>query len=354
MDEPDRKLIIHAYRGQHVKQRSSMAGEDRVTRIPNLAVRPDELNLYTEVEPLKENIPPLRGRSKLVYLATHRKVEMLPEISPTFPPLVFMEALQDRVDRRLVGKHAGRRTDPKTLKREIRDYAESLGFISGVTLLDRRFITSGHDDDFPYDTAVVLGMEMRKEYLLEAPNFRLRRYPDYDVYRRAGYRVHRVANFIRRQGVSCSARIPFDGAVIYPVHAILAGLGELGAFGGVITPQYGPRQRWCLITVDADLPPDEPVDLGIARFCEECLICVAKCPAKAIPEKPLWWRGVYKRKINDLKCWAFFSNFRGCAVCINSCPLHRYGYQAAMDHYERTAEVPGKEEILSEKVQFED
>jgi len=30
-------------------------------------------------------------------------------------------------------------------------------------------------------------MEMRKDHPLEAPNFRLRRYPDYDVYRRAGF-----------------------------------------------------------------------------------------------------------------------------------------------------------------------
>lgn len=34
------------------------------------------------------------------------------------------------------------------------------------------------------------------------------------------------------------------------------------------------------------------------------------------------------RKVNDLKCWAFFSNFKGCAVCINSCPFHRFGYDA--------------------------
>ena len=57
-----------------------------------------------------------------------------------------------------------------------------------------------------------------------------------------------------------------------------------------------------MITVDAELPLDSPRDFGLAEFCEKCLLCVVKCPAKAIPEKPLWWRGVYKRKINDLKC----------------------------------------------------
>jgi len=342
---------LHTYQGQHVKARPYTRGYDRIAEIPNLKVSVVELDLYSEVDPLEENIPPLRGAGKLMYLSAHRKVEFLPEISPTLPPLLYMEALQSRIDRRTVSRYE-RQTDRARLKEDIQAYAASLGFISGVTLLDRRFVTSGHDSDFPYDTVLMLGMEMRKEYLLNAPNFRLRRYPDYDVYRRAGYRVHRVASFLRRQGVSCAARIPFDGAVIYPVHAILAGLGELGAFGGVITPQYGPRQRWCLVSIDADLPLDNPVDFGISRFCEGCLLCIAKCPGKAIPAEPLWWRGVYKRKINDLKCWAFFSNFKGCAICINSCPFHRFGYDAVMDHHARTGEVLGEKEILAEETRL--
>ncbi len=340
---------IRAYQGQRVGFRPPPGAEDLVSKIPGLQVRPNELELYTEVDPLEENIPPLRGPNKLRYVATHRRLESVFEISPTLPPLLYMEFLQDRVDHYMVARYTGPRPEPEELKREIREYATGLGFISGVTRLDRRFVTKGCDDRFPFSTAVVLGMEMRKEFLLEAPDFRLRRYPDYDVYRKAGWRVHRLAHFIRRRGVSCSARIPFDGAVIYPVHAITAGLGELGAFGGVITPEYGPRQRWCMITLDADLPLDAPRDLGIAAFCERCLLCVEKCPAFAIPRELVWWRGVYKRKVNDLKCWAFFSNFKGCAICINACPFHRFGYKQVMEHFERTGEVLGREEITDWK-----
>ena len=327
--------------------------EDRVALIPNLEYRPEELNLYSEVDPLEENIPPMRGHNKMNYLFVHHKREVIPEISPTLPALIYMEALQGLVDRNLVEKYSGQRPDPAQLKQDIKDYAASLGFaLCGVTLLDRRFVTRGNDDKFPYNVAVVLGMEMRKEFLLQAPNYRLRNYADYDVYRRASRRIHKLANFIRRQGVSCSARIPFDGAVGYPPHAITAGLGELGAFGAVITPEFGPRQRWGLITVDADLPLDEPRDYGLAEFCERCLLCVAKCPAKAIPEKPMWWRGVYKRKLNDLKCWAFFTGWHTCAVCINSCPLHRFSPREVLDHYERTGEVLGYEEIMAERPMY--
>lgn len=341
---------LRSYRGQHVQYRPNDMGQDRVALIPNLGYRPEELNLYSEVDPLQENVPPLRGPNALRYVVAHHKREAVTEILPAFPALLYMEALQHKVDARMVQKYAGVNPDPARLKRDIKDYAASLGFaLCGVTLLDRRFVVEGCDGGFPYPRAVVLGMEMRKEWLMQAPNYRLRRYPDYDVYRRAGNAVHRVANFIRRQGVSCSARVAFNGAVVYPVHAITAGLGELGAFGGVITPEFGPRQRFCMITVDAELPLDEPRDLGLAEFCEKCLLCVKKCPAKAIPEKPVWWRGVYKRKINDLKCWAFFTGWHTCAVCINSCPLHRYGPREVLDYYERTGEVLGYEEIMAER-----
>jgi ferredoxin len=343
-------MRLREYRGQHIAYRPNDMGEDRIALIPNLEYKPEELNLYSEVDPLQENVPPLRGLNKMAYMLVHHKRELIPEISPTLPALIYMEALQGLVDKNMVRKHSGPRPDPARLKEGIKDYAASLGFaLCGVTSLDRRFVTRGNDHKFPYSTAVVLGMEMRKEFMLQAPNYRLRNYPDYDVYRRAGIRIHKVANFVRRQGVSCSVRIPFDGAVVYPPHALTAGLGELGAFGGVLSPEFGPRQRWGMITVDADLPLDQPADYGIAGFCEECLLCIKKCPAKAIPEEPIWWRGVYKRKINDLKCWAFFTGWHTCAICVNSCPMHRFGYQKVMEHYVKTGEVLGYEEIMAER-----
>jgi len=343
-------LRLREYQGQHVKFRPNDLGQDRIALIPNLGYRPEELNLYAEVDPLYENVPPMRSFNKAAYLFVHHKREFLPEIFPILPALVYMEALQSTMDKYLIKRYSRQRHDSAQLKRDIKDYAAALGFaLCGITLLDRRFVTKGNDDKFPYNVAIVLGMEMRKEFLLQSPNYRLRNYPDYDVYRRASSRIHKLANFIRRQGISCSARIPFDGAVIYPPHAITAGLGELGAFGGVITPQFGPRQRWGLITVDAELPLDEPRNYGLAEFCEKCLLCVAKCPAKAIPENPLWWRGVYKRKLNDLKCWTFFTGWNTCAICINVCPLHRYGTERVLNHYERTGEVLGYDEIMAER-----
>ena len=54
--------------------------------------------------------------------------------------------------------------------------------------------------------------------------------------------------------------------------------------------------------------------------------------------------------MTDLKCWAFFSNFKGCSICINACPFHRFRYDAAMEHFKETGQVLGRDEILAEKI----
>ncbi len=66
--------------------------EDRVALIPNLEYRKDELDLYSEVDPLQENVPPLRGPALCSTCVTHHRREALTEIAPTAPALVYMES----------------------------------------------------------------------------------------------------------------------------------------------------------------------------------------------------------------------------------------------------------------------
>jgi epoxyqueuosine reductase QueG len=155
-------------------------------------------------------------------------------------------------------------------------------------------------------------------------------------------RIFDVARFIREKGYRCFARVPFDGRVKYPPHAVMAGLGELGAQGVVITRQYGPRQRWCMISIDADITPDKPADLGMAAYCDACRICIRACPGGAISEERLWWRGVRKRKINDAKCYPFFKKYEGCAICLKVCPINRFGYDDCIGAFLRDGTILGK------------
>lgn len=47
----------------------------------------------------------------------------------------------------------------------------------------------------------------------------------------------------------------------------------------VLTPQFGPRQRFISIVTNAPIEPD-PVYNG--KICKRCFKCVEVCPVKAI------------------------------------------------------------------------
>jgi len=66
------------------------------------------------------------------------------------------------------------------------------------------------------------------------------------------------------------------------VAAQLAGLGEIGYHGWLLTPQFGVRQALGLLFTEAEIEPDPPFPAG--RICprEQCLACVKGCPAGAL------------------------------------------------------------------------
>jgi len=66
--------------------------------------------------------------------------------------------------------------------------------------------------------------------------------------------------------------------------AVAAGLGEYGWHGYVLTPEFGPRVRFCSIITTAELDED-PLYSG-ERLCDpsKCQICTKICPTNALPE----------------------------------------------------------------------
>lgn len=63
-------------------------------------------------------------------------------------------------------------------------------------------------------------------------------------------------------------------------YAVVAcGLGEIGYCGEILTPEFGPRQRWQMVITDAEIEEDPILEDSICTFCEKC----AKiCPLGAI------------------------------------------------------------------------
>ncbi|MGC8936829.1 MAG: hypothetical protein ACP5KV_05650 [Candidatus Methanomethylicaceae archaeon] len=103
------------------------------------------------------------------------------------------------------------------------------------------------------------------------------------------------------------------------VAAEAAGLGKKGICGVILTPKYGPRQRWISILTEAPLVRGAPL---VEEICFEklrpntCQRCIKSCPIGAISMEG----GTDVRK-----CWIYWNQLRdrglACGICIRSCPV---------------------------------
>jgi epoxyqueuosine reductase len=101
------------------------------------------------------------------------------------------------------------------------------------------------------------------------------------------YACYAVAQAIERQlgetATPLSTGPMTNGIQISIRHAaVAAGLGEFGWISLVLTPEFGPRNRFGVILTTAEIEPD-PL-YGGPRLCDpqKCRICTDVCPTKAI------------------------------------------------------------------------
>lgn len=106
--------------------------------------------------------------------------------------------------------------------------------------------------------------------------------------------------------------------------AVAAGLGVRGKVGVVLTPQYGPRQRWISVVTTAPLVPDPKIE------GELCLdrIQQGSCGDKCIEACRTYQSGALRPwpeggGVNMFRCnWGRMKG-RGlsCGMCIKVCPV---------------------------------
>lgn len=103
--------------------------------------------------------------------------------------------------------------------------------------------------------------------------------------------------------------------------AVAAGLGEFGLNNLLLTPQYGPRNRFVsLITrapLVADLLLQKPVCLG-----EKCALCLKKCGGHSFGEIYELEIGGHVNRLARLNREACRAGFGSCLKkCITACPV---------------------------------
>ncbi len=224
----------------------------------------------------------------------------------------------------------------------IRSRGRKLGFLEvGFTAYDPRYEYKHKRGFTNLPTAICLAREQDFEPTQTLPSVAS------EIVHTAAYRTQaahglQLGEFIRSLGYR--AHIIPDNDTSGPVIPMFvqAGLGQLGACGYLLTPHEGSRNRLMIITTDAKVTHDQPIDYGIHAFCQVCQICVNRCPGRALMRDKIWWRGIEKNKVYLRRCRPVMARYLNCGVCMKVCPIQKYGMKNVMEHYAETGRVLGK------------
>ena len=225
---------------------------------------------------------------------------------------------------------------------EIRQKARELGFGEvGFTKYDRKYAYKSKKAWVKYEHDICLALEQDYWQTQTIPSMEAE-FAHFGTYEEEGALALDLADFIRDLGYRAQVHSPNDNSAAYIPMFVEAGLGQLGANGQLLSPHFGNRSRLMIISTDAIVSYDEPVDYGIHKFCEMCQVCVNRCPGRALVKEKVFWRGVEKHKLMYDRCRPVMATYEGCGVCMLVCPVQRYGMAPVMEHFVETGEVLGK------------
>lgn len=233
------------------------------------------------------------------------------------------------------------KVDPHELKTKLLAKADEIGFSAlGVALFNEKYTYVEQRGVEVGDRVLVGVLEERPEVADNIPSARAER-GIMSVNLELSHMCGELALWLQSQGFRAAAyATPGPGISIH--YAVDAGLGQLGINGQLLTPAAGSRCRLSLISTNAPLPFDQPVDYGIHGICDECRVCVRRCPAGAIQSKRINYRGVVKSKLNTARCFPVVAQTHGCAICMKVCPVQKYGLRPVLEEYERSGRILGK------------
>ena len=230
----------------------------------------------------------------------------------------------------------------RNVTEEIRTKARELGFGEvGFTKFDRRYVYVSKKRWVKYQHAICLAMEQDYEATQTITSIEAER-AHFGLYEKMGDLGLQLIDHIRSLGYHGQMHSPSDDSAVFIPMFVAAGLGQLGANGQLLSPHFGSRSRLAIVTTDAPVTYDGPVDYGMHKFCQLCQVCVGRCPGRALVKDQVWWRGVEKNKVIYDQCRPVMAKYDGCGVCMKVCPVQRFGMKEVMGHYVATGEVLGK------------
>ena len=309
--------------------------EDLVST-PGIPQREVDVSFYSRVEPLEsQNIDKAADREWVWTVYTDEIREYREEHDRNNKPLVDAAAVSGDIEP--TAPPAGR-----DITEEVRIKARELGFGEvGFTRYDRHYTYASKKRWAKFDHAICLALEQDYAQTQTIPSLEAE-FAHFGTYEIEGALALKLGDYIRSLGYYAQLHSPNDNSAAYIPMFVAAGLGQLGANGQLLSPHFGSRSRLMIITTDAPVTYDEPVDYGVHKFCQQCQVCVNRCPGRALVKEKVWYRGVEKNKLIYDRCRPVMARYEGCAVCMKVCPIQRYGMKPVMEHYVETGEVLGK------------
>lgn len=132
-----------------------------------------------------------------------------------------------------------------------------------------------------------------------------------------------IAQYLRNLGYKAKAHMDGHYDVNCPMVAEGAGLGQIGRIGILVNPVLGPRVRIGVVTTDAPLNYDTPMDFDLKAFCEHCNRCSRTCPGKAISKEAAEnFDGFSGWNTDQEACYGVWTRLgTDCGICMSSCPF---------------------------------
>ncbi|MFW9969547.1 MAG: hypothetical protein ACFFDF_05050 [Candidatus Odinarchaeota archaeon] len=172
--------------------------------------------------------------------------------------------------------------------------------------------------------AIVLGMEMKWDKIKESPGA-ICEIEVFRLYKVLGDVTIKLAEYLKTQGYKSEAHHPFGGKLLYGPHAVAANLGIMGRNGLIITPKFGPRQRWSIITTDAKIFQTKERDFNeLKDLCEKCGACVRECKGGSVFKSPIEKENGVITHIDRTKCIQSILDNNYCSYCLKICLPSRH------------------------------
>jgi len=322
---------------------------EELATTPGIPKREVDLSFYSRTQPLEsQTIEKTADRAWTWSVFSDEVAEYLNHHINATKPLV------DIAERSADLPPTGTPDPASNITDEIRTKARELGFGEiGFTRYDRRYTFKVKKGWVRFEHAVCLAYEQDYRQTQTIPSMEAE-YAHYGAYEEENKQGILLAEYIREKGYRAQIHSPNDNSAPYIPMFVEAGLGQLGANGQLLSPHFGSRSRLMIITTDAPVDYDSPVDYGIHKFCDICQVCVNRCPGRALVKEKVWWRGAEKNKLMYERCRPVMAKYEGCGVCMKVCPIQRYGMEPVMKHYVETGEVLGKNTDNLEGYTFED